>query len=336
MKALISLVYVILLVNSLSGQRYEIIGEQTIYEPLESYGSLMWDTQDNLSGGYRFELPWGFPFFDTTIYHLDHVSRSSIYNISPNSDFEILLFTSIYDFARPQPQGVENLYSDIRYLDTIIESKNVLIVEHTHMRLDSDPSIEEFDSHVNFQSWFWDDGTIDLVFGSCNLDHSPSFIDGEGMKLFVRDAGTGQLDTMDIGPEFRLSNPSNSSEFVSFWSGEDYTDFSIDTTSKGSRILWLPPSGYRYRCRLKQTVSSAAAIIESQGTFYPNPSSGLLIWPNVDESFVHNLTITDVIGKTHAVAMEHNQIDISHLPSGPYILRYTVDGRSVAQQIIKL
>lgn len=305
------------------------------YEPLQNYGSVLWDTQGFLQAGARFEMPWGFSFFDTTLYSIDYVERASVYEGASNNDYEMLLFTSVYDFD--MSQTLEDLFSDIRYADTIINGNHVLIVEHTHMRLDSDPSIAEFDSHVNFQSWFWEDGKIDIVFGSCNLDNSPLYKEGEGMRRIVVESSTGHVDTMNIGPEFRLTNPSNTDEFVSFWSGDDHTDFTVSTTFKGSRVLWLPPEGYRYRCTPVKPVRTVDGIDETDSNcYYPNPTGGKLTWSNPRSFPTQGVTVSDLMGRQISLYTNVDEIDIGHLPSGHYILRYVINNTTNTQRIIKL
>ena len=54
----------------------------------------------------------------------------------------------------------------------------------------SDPSVEEFDSHIDMQYWFYEDGTIEIRFGHSNLDNSPVYVPGDG---FYRITGIRDL-----------------------------------------------------------------------------------------------------------------------------------------------
>ena len=48
------------------------------------------------------------------------------------------------------------------------------------MRLANDTSVATYDSSIQFQHWFYQDGTIEIHFGDINLENSTAFVDGEG------------------------------------------------------------------------------------------------------------------------------------------------------------
>ncbi len=138
-----------------------IFGQYTVqaqfeeYKELENYNSVALETFGDLYWEKEFDLPFTFPYFDTTLgsFVLNHVGLGLI---DGEIDFSLRLLAFGYMFDNVT--NPDNIESDVRYKFGKIDGKDYLVVQFTKNRLLSDTSIEEFDSHVNFQYWFFDDG----------------------------------------------------------------------------------------------------------------------------------------------------------------------------------
>jgi len=74
---------------------------------------------------------------------------------------------------------------------------------------------------------------------------------------------------------------------------------------------------------LTTMISSTETIDNDLVQVYPNPTAGLL-FINTNETQISDLQLIGVNGKTHSVSMKDNQIDISSLPDGAYVLQFRI------------
>lgn len=108
-----------------------------------------------------------------------------------------------------------------------------------------------------------------------------------------------------------------------------------DSFSAGSYIVVLQRNGQRTSTRLIKA-SSVTAIIETKPAtwdLYPNPAKNRIIF---DKTFIGSeIIITDISGKEYSAVIDQNQIDISGLARGSYILRFKFKGSVTDKKFIK-
>ena len=121
-------------------------------------------------------------------------------------------------------------------------------------------------------------------------------------------------------------------------------NFQFTGTDKDSLFIsniTAPMNNYSFRCLLSGCLSDTSSIVsltvidgigldESliiEGSFYPNPTSGLI---NLDVELEAEYYVYNINGQIVAKGKTEGQIDITNLPTGSYQLIITnEDGRSV-------
>lgn len=74
---------------------------------------------------------------------------------------------------------------------------------------------------------------------------------------------------------------------------------------------------------LATVISSTKTIDNDLIQVYPNPTAGML-FINTSGTQISDLQLIGVNGKTHSVSIKDNQIDISSLPDGAYVLQFRI------------
>jgi len=122
--------------------------------------------------------------------------------------------------------------------------------------------------------------------------------------------------------------------------------WSSDVASTGGKYLYIgttianPSSGAprgqgaSLRCMKEVTALSTTDIRKVTLGVYPNPTKGVL---NIKtDSNVENVNVTSIVGQKINVQFKNNQINMSGLPNGVYIVELMLkDGQKVSKKIIK-
>lgn len=309
----------------LKAQSYEVQAFQNEYTEINDYNSLILDI-----GGprpnwrFRFDLDFEFPFFDS-VYSSIYGRFNGFFGFETDW-YPIILFNipTMFD----EDIDIFNIQSDIRYKLTVENDLKCLVLQYTKVRFFDDPSVEEHDSYLNYQVWFFEDGAIEMRFGSMNLEHSPGYSPGEGFFLIFTNQDLLIPINVDMGiasPDFQLSY---------FVSG-NHNDFDVmnydDVSKRGIRDL--PPEGWVFRFSPK--ASSIGADYSRGFNIYPNPVKGDLFIEDFEES-PQSVEIIDAMGRTVAFYQNFDKrIDVSDLARGIYIVRVKFYDRIVSKKIIK-
>ncbi|MBK9151152.1 MAG: T9SS type A sorting domain-containing protein [Saprospiraceae bacterium] len=199
-----------------------------------------------------------------------------------------------------------------------------LVIQFTKNRLISAKSVSQYDSYVNFQLWFYEDGVMEIHFGDFNLDNSPNYVPGEGFYLITSD---GQK--INIGPEMGIRHPTDEEDQT--WINGKWNDFDITTTSGYLRSI--PTKGFVIRFSKKNT--SVADVMSQMIKISPNPSHGSFF---IDFPYEINSAVLYGVSNNsyNHLVKENNFYDISHLPSGMYILKLHSGNQIFTTKIIKI
>ena len=322
-RILLVLTFVIINLHILTAQGYEIKSFQDEYIQLTDYSSLQ---LNNLGACCDMELEFGFdfPYFDK-LYNSIMGAGTGIYSF-PDNIFAIRLLGFIYEWD--QVFDPAEIPSDIRYSSTEINNKKVLVIQYTMMRLASDTSIEEYDSHVNFQHRFWEDGTIDIIFGDKNLENSPNYVPGEGLFLLVNGDSL-----VNLGPELGLIAPD--AEFEIGGNG-NYND--IVQTEYLGRLNNFGPEGWVIRFKKTANSLSDANSERESIVLFPNPSTFEI---KIEPDVVLFNSSYKIIGKDGRIVenkpLLSSCVDISRLRRGQYTIVVTTRKEIVLiDKIIKI
>jgi hypothetical protein len=286
-------------------QTYKVDTLRSEYKELETYNSIALEMEGDFFWEKRFELPFVFPYYDSLYTHLICDYGSTCY-FDFNPEYDIKLMTFSYEFDNVlDPTNIE---SDVRYNFVNSNGKQALIIQYTKNRLASDKSIADFDSYINFQLWFYEDGVMEVHFGDINLDNSPNYRPGEGFYFLFND-GT----EMNSGPEMGVRHPLNEEDQT--WLDGDWNNYFVDNAV--GYLTTLPPKGFIIRFSKK--TSSVAVHPNKHFKVYPNPSSNIL---SID--FDENIVKARILGIGGDVIqikdLSEKKIDIQMLNCGIYIL----------------
>jgi len=299
---------------------YSISSFQDTYEPLDTFTSLFFDIGEGRDWwSLTFELDFDFPFFERS-YDYINVDYDA-YAHFDDTDYDISLFTFGYnpDIIYNWPVELE---SDVRYSYKTISGVKALVIEFLKNRLDTDPSVEEFDSHVNFQIWFFEDGSMETRFGEINLDNSPCYVPGVGFFLFFSNS-----DTLQYGPGISLRNPDNQDDGIGMLGS--YNDYEI-TTGYG-HLTYVPPPGWVIRFNREPVKTKDLSINDPQ--LFPNPADGYFTISHdtpidlieiFDPSGRSVMTVTDPSGK----------ISTETLGDGFYILKCSCGEQTSTHKLV--
>lgn len=287
------------------GQDYTLSTFQSEYREIENYDSRQLESQGNILDEKTFDLNFAFPYFDEQ-YDEVYLRNNGIISIPGEDDFSIRLLTFGYDWD--SVWDIDSIPSDIRYKDTIVDGKNALVIQFTRMRLISDPSIDEFDSHISFQYWLYDNGTIELVIGTYNLDNSPVYVPGEGFYLLTPQ---GEIP---IGPELALYHPTDTERRYSYEDMGSYESYILRNDDLGS-MNWMPPAGWTFRFS-NELVNTTDEEYGQETSIYPNPVSNVL---NIESSnHINEAIIMNNQGRIVLRTTNITSIDVADLASGFY------------------
>lgn len=304
-----------------NSQTYKLDTLRREYEELETYKSIALDVGGVFNWEKKFDLPFVFPYYDSMYSHII-CERSSVCYFEYNPEYDIKLMTFSYDYDNLL--DTTNIASDVRYNYVTKNDKQALVIQFTKNRLSSDESIDEYDSFINFQLWFYEDGVMEVHFGDINLDNSPNYRPGEGFYFTFVD-GT----EMNSGPEMGVRHPLDEDDQT--WLEGDWNDYIV--RNGVGYLTTLPPKGFVIRFSKK--TSSIKDAIDTLVTVYPNPTSDQLTIKyegNIFKTIVKSIRGNNIM----ILDQETRIINTNKLPIGMYILEIHTSNGVKQTKFIKL
>lgn len=301
-------------------QSYQITSFHDTYEELENYSSLMLELYGELNWAHVFSFDFDFPFYDRNYSYIFCDKESAC---SFNDDLNYPIHLLVFGYEPDNVLDPNNIDSDLRYGHVEKDGKLAFVMQFTKNRLDSDPSVEEFDSYINFQNWFYEDGTIEIRFGDINLDNSPVYVPGEGFYLIPL-----ELPPILHGPAVGLRDKNNPQNGIGL-SGS-YNNF--NTTHSPSYLTVLPPEGWVIRFSRIETSTENNGY--NSFVVKPNPTSGVLFFDF--ERKIEKIEVYTICGKKLKQFNQPNHsIDISIFSQGIYLLKVYGQNFCFTKKIIK-
>lgn len=307
---------------SAKAQDYKVSVFPDPYIELDTFDSVILETGDHLGWNKRFELDFIFPYYDTSFNYING-NYESIYSFDDEIDYSIILMAFGYEFDKLI--DLNKVTSDLRYALKVKDGKKALCLQYTKNRLTSDPSVKQFDSYINFQVWFLENGNIELKFGDFNLDNSPVYVPNEGFYLQTANAGP-----LLLGPTFGLNHPFI--ENIKF--GVDGPYDSLQTINDSGYLTKLPPPDWTIK--FEKQITGTQEIQNTNNTFFPNPASHRISFSNpVQEYLISNME-GKIVETQSQLNPEISELDVSSLTSGMYILKTRLNNIINVNKFIKL
>lgn len=315
--------FALLLSLSLRAQSYSIESFQDVYEELESYHSILIEEKGHLYWDKRFELDFIFPFFEFEYdYLICDFSGVCDFDDTIGSYYPIYLMTFGYMFDNVL--DTFDIESDVRYSLVTRSGLKSLVIQFTKVRLESDTSVEEFDSYINFQLCFYENGDLEVRFGDINLDNSPCYVPGDGFYAFF-----DNYPPVNLGPAMGLTNPQN--DEIEIGLDGAYDDF--DVVDFGY-LRVLPPPGWVIR--FKRNPDAVLDMNSSMAHLYPNPATTeITLDSEIDFEKVEILSTDGALIKTEDLR-DRRKIYIDDLLEGMYLVRMYAGERVIVGKFVKM
>ena len=326
------LLYTLLFLYSteyIQAQDYSLEIDSVEYTEIQDYQSLQILTFGNLSE-YVFKLPFSFPFFDERVDSLIY-DRTGTFSVSNRDNFSIRPFVYLYQWDIIS--DTFDIKSDIRYKYGSVADLEYFVCQHTHLRLDPDSSVEEFDSHIDYQVWFWSDGTIDLVMGHYDLANSPHYVPGSGFWF------PGNEGPIFAGPELSINHPSDFSRGVSYVDSAGASSAHLISEPFAGEMKYLQPPGTRVRfLPAKQTKTDNLIAGSASMAVYPNPATDQLYIGGLNDCTIGDVLIFNNLGQlVLATSYEdpNHSINVGGIGKGLYTLHLNCDANIKVCKFIK-
>ncbi len=313
------LLFVLLALSShLSAQDYKIKAFQDVYTPLKNYKSIFIEQKGDPYWESKISLDFTFPFFDLSYDYIICLGEGM-------ADFEdavdFPMFLMAFGYMYDQTFDSTNIESDVRYALTQRDGLKALAVQFTKNRLFSDTTIEQYDSYINFQWWFFEDGAIEIRFGDINLDHSNVYVPGEGFYLFTTDGP--KLS----GPFIGLRHPHDTSREIGI--DGPYDNYKVFNSIQA--ITTLPPKGWVIRFE-NQLVANKDIKDNNGIRLYPNPVRDRLYVKGISKKVGYS--IHNWMGQRMISASGDSSIDVSALPAGVYFLEIRLKNAIIVKKFM--
>ena len=312
-------------INAQSLYGYEFTTFEREYKPLETFTSMQKETSGDIRWEYQFDLGFSLPLFDRE-YDSLICTFSSICN---TLDLEVSIGLNWHAYNYDFVTDTVNIESDVRFATLVDNGTKVLVLEFVKNRLAGDTSIAEFDSHVNFQQRIYEDGRLEVHYGPSNLENSPNYVPGVGFYSFE-----GAVNSL-AGPYFDLEKLDWDSLIVEKRVALKGPYDNLELTQEESEaITTYPPEGFVIQLR-PTTLSAEEPVRKNEVLIYPNPT-GNRINLNIKEDRIVDVQMFDMLGNTRPATFKGNQIEVSHLSSGIYLLQVqTAKGQTLREKFVK-
>lgn len=318
----ITLVVLVSLFCKVLTAQYTVSAFQGEYEEIEDYNSIARETLGHLYWAKKLELPFTFPYFDTSFNKIE-IGHEGMGFLENEIDYSLRLMA--FGYISDKVTDPNNIPSDVRYKYGVKDGKYYLVVQFTKNRLMSDTSVEEHDSHVNFQYWLYDDGTIELRFGPSDLSNSPVYVPGKGFYLITNQG------PIPAGPQLALYHPYDESIRLEYNDLDSYKAYELNDDGTGS-VNWWPPDGWVIKFT-NDIVSVEENNVSSSCAIFPNPTTQNVVIDT--EENVKNIKIFNSSG-AHISSTTNRVVDLSSLKSGIYYISVLTDQSLSNHRILKL
>jgi hypothetical protein len=274
-----------------TGQSYQINYFQFTYDTLVDYNSV--NIELALAGEEyyvwekSFDFGFEFPFYHDTFNSVE-LSSNSVGFFPGSPEYNLELFSGNYTIA--DILDTPYLYSEMRYVSTVANQLNALVVEFHNVYLFSEYSDNGENHSINYQLWFYENGIIEVHIGQMDLNECSYYFPGEGFS-FDNEDPTGNI----YGPWISINN-NNFSESACF--GGDHTNPSIlyDDYDNCDVLTSIPPEGFVVQFIPSHLVAVQRIDADAENLFRCISHDGLVEIVG-DESQFKSCTIFDSMGR---------------------------------------
>lgn len=288
--ALVFLLIFFLNSESYSQQTYAVSWGNTTYDTLTNTTSILVDVlQSPILYNQEADIAFGFsfPFFDSTYTSITLNGDGGAY-FPDAQDYNFFLFSG--EFENHLLSGLP-IFSDWRFKQDSVSGVKVLKVEWRNVGIMDDVTDAIPTNHrINFQTWFYENGIIELHFGEIDLANSSFYSDTAG---FIWSDGES------YGPYIGIAN--NDFSKVYYVTGSINNPSIVLFDDSTAILQGIPPLGKYFRFA-PNSVSEIGRVGKGDGnqfTVFPNPfHNSANIKYTLSESALVSLTVYNALGQT--------------------------------------
>jgi len=218
------------------GQAYVINHFQSSYDTITNYNSVNIELglagEDPYYWEKNFDFGFEFPFFGDT-YSNVYMDKDAVGYFPGSEEFNLELFSGSYMIGLIL--DTPYLYSEVRYISTMANNLEALVIEYHNVYV-LDEGID--DHYINFQTWFYENGVIELHFGDIDLTNCSYYFPGQGFSFDNQDP-IGNI----YGPWVAISN-FDLGESACFFGDHSDPDILYDDDGNCGVVTSIPPEGF--------------------------------------------------------------------------------------------
>lgn len=290
---------------------YTIESFQGEYTELTEYGSVVWDTENDLLWRHDFPLDFQFPYYDST-YDKVMFAHNNWGYFTDDEEFSLFLFEFIDFTTESYSDTIGGFPSDVRYAHVISNNLKAFVLQYTNNILFCDVFNDDINNYLNWQVWLFENGVIEIHFGDINMDGNPVYEPGVG---FYNSITCEEIDSSEVyAPHVSIANPKDQSDAIAI-SGR-YDNFEI-TGLQNSIFNTMPPEGWIIRFKPKSVGLFEPDYRTTEFSINPNPAISYIMIPDPG-SYV---TMYDFSGKVMFEGIvTDNKLSVAAFPPGMYFV----------------
>ena len=307
----------------IDAQSYTLNSYSGNYIEIETYNSMALETLGDFNWIYEFDFGFTFPYYSESYESMIcYFTGDCLFEGTSLNTITMQLLSFGYQFDNVISYDID---SDVRFKQTVKDGQKALVVQFTKVKLINDFSVNEYDSHINFQWWFFEDGKIQIRFGPRNLLNSNVYVPGEGFYFI-----NFPIDSYISGPYISLLNPNDESDLISIQNFDDENDISVLDDSIGI-LRTLPPEGWVIEFEKLKVSNKEIKLPEVK--VFPNPVSNVL---NIElEGKIEKLEVFNLAG-AKIMQSQGSFIEVDALPKGSYVLKVHSNKTVLKKRFTKL
>ena len=316
MKILYISVFLLGVNNICQSQDYTIQHFQSSYDTITDYHSV---TKELVSEGElwfywerAFNFGFEFPFYGDTFSEV-FIDDWAVGYFPESPEYNVYLFGANYivaDILDTTNWNTVYLNSEVRYAYKSVNDISALVIEY-HNVYERDEYEEYGANHViNFQIWFYENGVIEIHFGSIDLDNCSRYLPGEGFTHDPEDPESGIY-----GPWVEINN-NDFSKSAYFFGDHSNPDILYDDYLNAGVLTSIPPTGFVVQF-LPASISATEEIKnERSNNFYVTQHNGTFMITDALGCF-KACELYDILGRKIG---ESNEVEFNITSALPQIV----------------
>lgn len=326
LKIILTTIAIKLMALTCLAQAYTINHFQSTYDSLSSYNSLTLELlnsgEDIIYWEHKFEFGFDFPFFGETQSDINIASDGVSY-FDNSINYNIFLFAAEYTISLNIDTA--NMHSEIRYIYTTKNNQKAFAIEY-HNVFNDEEFWENGENHtINFQYWFYENGTIELRFGDIDLSNCSFYFPGLGFVFDKTDPNNSIY-----GPWVSINN-SDLSEGACFFGDHTNPGILYNDDDNCDVLMSIPPIGYVVQFEYSGNTNVDESALNKDNFFITQKNETIRI--NGDSKSFQGANIYDILGRKIKYSKE-KEFQLNYRKSQIIIVEIITDSGTEIHKVI--